>query len=222
SFNRMRARIQRLIADRTQALAAVGHDLRTPLARLRLRADNIADAELRDAVEADVAEMEAMVASLLAYLGGESGTEALVTADLAVLCATVCDDAADHGRDARYEGPEHLEVQVRPLTLKRAISNLVENALHYGTQVTVTLRAEATRVVIGVEDDGPGIPEAQLARVIEPFVRLDAARARDTIGLGLGLSIVARAVSEHGGTLTLANRPAGGLRAEIALPSNHS
>jgi signal transduction histidine kinase len=218
AFNRMRARIQRLIADRTQALAAVGHDLRTPLARLRLRADGIADDELRGSVEADVAEMEAMVASLLAYLGGESTSETPVATDLAVLCTTICDDAADHGRDAVYRGPEHREMAVRSGILKRAIVNLVENGLHYGNRVVLTLFDTGSEVVIRVEDDGPGIPDAQLTRVLEPFVRLDAARARDTIGLGLGLTIVAGAVAEHGGTLTLANRPEGGLRVDIGLP----
>ncbi len=222
SFNRMRDRIERLIADRTQALAAVGHDLRTPLSRLKLRADAIPEDELRDAVEADVAEMEAMVASLLAYLGGESESEPLAATDLAVLCATICDDAADRGLDARYEGPAHLEAKVRRAMLKRAIVNLVENALHYGGSARLLLEPAPGRLVVAVEDDGPGIPEDQLASVVEPFVRLDTARARDTIGLGLGLSIVQRVVSDHGGTLTLANRTQGGLRAEIVLPSNAS
>jgi signal transduction histidine kinase len=108
---------------------------------------------------------------------------------------------------------------VRSGLLKRAIVNLVENGLHYGDRVVLTLVDAADEVVIRVEDDGPGIPDAQLARVLEPFVRLDAARARDTIGLGLGLTIVASAVAEHGGTLTLRNRPEGGLRAEIRLPA---
>ncbi|MET3760133.1 MULTISPECIES: ATP-binding protein [unclassified Sphingomonas] len=219
AFNRMHARIYQLIADRTQALAAVGHDLRTPLARLRMRADAISDEALRDAVEADVLEMDAMVASLLAYLGGEGESEPRVAIDLAVLCETVCDDVSDRGREAVYTGPDHLELSVRPVTLKRAIVNLVENALHYGERVFLTLLRDGSSVVIRIEDDGPGIPAASLARVLEPFVRLDTARARDTIGLGLGLSIVARVVAEHEGTLSLSNRPEGGLRAEIALPA---
>ena len=220
AFNRMSSRIHRLIEDRTQALAAVGHDLRTPLARLRLRADGIADSGLRDAVEADVQEMDAMVASLLAYLGGEGESEALSITDLAVLCATICDDVADRGREAVYAGPAHVELRVRPVTIKRAIVNLVENALHHGNRVVLSLVPGDGHVVVRVEDDGPGIPEAALASVLEPFVRLDTARARDTIGLGLGLPIVVRAVADHDGTLTLANRPEGGLRAEICLPTS--
>jgi signal transduction histidine kinase len=219
AFNRMHARIYQLIADRTQALAAVGHDLRTPLARLQLRADRIAEPEVRAAIEADVAEMSAMVASLLAYLGGEDEVEPLAMTDLAVLCATLCDDIADRGREGSYEGPAHLELPLRRVTIKRALVNLVENALHYGDSVFLSLAQEPDRIVLRVEDDGPGIPEASLVHVLDPFVRLDTARARDTIGLGLGLAIVAKAVAEHDGALTLTNRPLGGLRAEIVLPT---
>lgn len=221
AFNRMHARIYRLIEDRTQALAAVGHDLRTPLARLRLRADQIADAGIRASIEADVEEMSAMVASLLAYLGGEDEVEPLAMTDLAVLCATLCDDIADREREGSYDGPAHLELPLRRLTIKRALVNLVENALQYGTCVFLSLVQEPGRIVLRVEDDGPGIPEASLVRVLDPFVRLDAARGRDTIGLGLGLAIVAKAVAEHGGVLTLSNRPQGGLRAEIVLPTGN-
>lgn len=221
AFNRMHARIYRLIEDRTQALAAVGHDLRTPLARLRLRADQIADSGIRASIEADVEEMSAMVASLLAYLGGEDEVEPLAVTDLAVLCATLCDDIADRGRDGSYDGPAHLELPLRRLTIKRALVNLVENALQYGDCVFLSLAQEPGRIVLRVEDDGPGIPEASLVRVLDPFVRLDAARGRDTIGLGLGLAIVAKAVAEHDGVLTLSNRPQGGLRAEIVLPTGN-
>ncbi|WP_262408420.1 ATP-binding protein [Sphingomonas sp. JC676] len=218
AFNRMQGRIRRLIADRTQALAAVGHDMRTPLARLRLRADAIADPALRAAVEADVAEMEAMIASVLAYLGGEGDIEKPVPADLAVLCATLCDERADLGDSVEYDGPRHLEMTVRPMAMKRAVVNLVENALHHAEHVCVRLIEEEKRVLIRVEDDGPGIPEESMELVLQPFVRLDSARTRDTVGFGLGLPIVARVAEAEGGALTLSNRPEGGLRAEIALP----
>jgi signal transduction histidine kinase len=138
--------------------------------------------------------------------------------DLAVLCETVIDDAADRGADARYDGPDHLEVRVRRLSIKRAMTNLVENALHYGSVVTLTLAREAAGVVIRVADNGPGIPDDKLHEVLEPFVRLDPARGRDTVGFGLGLSIVAKAVADEGGTLTLSNRHEGGLEACILLP----
>jgi len=219
AFNRMHERIYRLIEDRTKALAAVGHDLRTPLARLRLRADRISDPSVRASIEADVAEMTAMVASLLAYLGGEEAVEPLVVTDLAVIFATLCDDIADRGRAGSYDGPAHLELLLRRVTIKRAIVNLVENGLHYGACVFLSLKQERDRIVLRVEDDGPGIPDGALLRVLDPFVRLDTARARDTIGLGLGLAIVAKAVADHDGVLTLSNRPQGGLRAEITLPT---
>ncbi len=218
AFNDMQERIHRLIGDRTQALAAVGHDMRTPLARLQLRADEIADESVREALLGDVAEMEAMVASLLAYLGGEGNPESLVRIDLAVLAETMVDDVTDRGRDARYVGPDHLEKVVRPMGLKRALGNLIENGLHYGERVTVTVVEGPDHVTLCVEDDGPGIAEADLVRVLDPFIRLDPARGRNTHGLGLGLAIVARAVSQESGTLRLSNRTEGGLRAEIILP----
>lgn len=217
AFNRLQSRIQRLIGERTEALAAVGHDLRTPLSRLRLRTDAIDDPALRNAITDDVVEMEAMVSSLLAYLGGEEDPEKSVLIDVAVLCATLADDAADRGRQVRYDGPDHCEFVVRPIGLKRALSNLLENALHHADDVCITLRA-GSRLILAVEDNGPGIPEAALRSVLEPFVRLDTARLRDTIGLGLGLAIVVREVEAQGGSLALANRPTGGLRAEIVLP----
>ncbi|WP_242139263.1 ATP-binding protein [Sphingomonas sp. TREG-RG-20F-R18-01] len=218
AFNRMQARIQQLIADRTQALAAVGHDIRTPLARLRLRAESVRADAVRDEILDDVAEMDAMVGSLLAFLGGEDDPEKPVLADLAVLCATLADDAADHGRAVTYIGPDHLDHVFRQLGLKRALCNLVENGLHHGDHVTISLATDSGTVTACVEDDGPGIPDSQLQSVLEPFVRLDTARRRDTQGLGLGLAIVLRAVELEKGGLLLSNRPQGGLRAEIRLP----
>jgi signal transduction histidine kinase len=219
AFNRMQARIGRLIDEQTRALAAVGHDLRTPLARLRLRADSIAEGELRDAIGGDIEEMEAMVSSLLAFLGGEGEVERPELTDLAILCANLADDAADRGRVVRYIGPDHFDCRLRRFGMKRALTNLVENALHYGERATITLHADAGDAVrILVEDDGPGIPEESLELVLEPFVRLDTARRRDTVGFGLGLSIVARVVAEEAGVLTLTNRAEGGLCAEIRLP----
>jgi signal transduction histidine kinase len=218
AFNRMQQRIHQLIENRTQALAAVGHDFRTPLARLRLRAEAVPDAEDRQAIEADIGEMEAMIESLLAYLGGDSDPEAPAPTDIAVMCATLIDNAADRGSDARYEGPDHLELPVRPLGLKRAISNLVDNALHHGTAMTLRLWEEDDQVTICVEDNGPGLPDDMLEEVLKPFVRLDTARPRDTVGFGLGLAIVVRAVEQEGGRFQLRNRTDGGLAAEIILP----
>ena len=220
AFNRMQERIQALIASRTQALAAVGHDLRTPLARLHLRTEALPDGDgLRDAIGHDVAEMEAMITSLLAFLGGEAEPEMPQAVDLAVMCATIADDGEDRGRDVTYVGPDHCEWRVRRSGFKRALVNLVDNALHYGQRVTIALEQRRDGVAIRVDDDGPGIPDDQLDAVLEPFVRLDPARARDTVGFGLGLPIVQLAVAAEGGTLALSNRREGGLRAEIVLPA---
>lgn len=218
AFNTMQARIRRLIDERTRALAAVGHDLRTPLARLQLRTEAIPDEGLRREVAADIEGMEAMVNSLLAFLGGEADPEKPRRVDIAVLCASLADDASDHGHAVRYEGPSHLEHPVRSSSFRRAVTNLVDNAVHYGREVVVRLEKRPGHVCLHVEDDGPGIPEESLALVLEPFVRLDNARGRDTAGFGLGLSIVARAAAAEGGTLDLTNRAEGGLRATIALP----
>ena len=218
AFNRMQARIERLIADRTQALAAVGHDLRTPLARLRLRSEGLPEPATRNAITRDVAEMEAMVESLLAFLGGGANPEPPVRCDVAVLCATLVDDLEDHGVIARYEGPDHCEVVARPAALRRALGNLVDNAIHYAGSATIRLMPSLGAYAIAVLDDGPGIPSDALASVVEPFVRLDTARSRDTVGFGLGLAVVARIVEDEGGALTLANRVEGGLVATITLP----
>jgi K+-sensing histidine kinase KdpD len=136
---------------------------------------------------------------LLAYLGGDADPEVPVPTDIAVLCETLVDDAADRGKRVRYEGPDHLELSVRPLSLKRAVSNLLENALHHGSHVSLRLAEEHCEVTICVEDDGPGLPDDQLDEVLKPFVRLDTSRPRDTVGFGLGLAIVARVVENDGG-----------------------
>jgi signal transduction histidine kinase len=217
AFNEMQDRIHDLLESRTQALAAVSHDLRTPLARLQLRIDAVGDGPLRDELADDVAEMNGMIASLLAFYGGQADPEAPALTDLAVLTATLVDHCADRGADATYAGPDHFETTVRASAIRRAISNLIENALHYGGCAQVTLERRDGEIVIAVADNGPGIPEDRIAAVLEPFTRLDDARARNTGGLGLGLAIVARVVAAEKGVLTLANRPEGGLRATIAL-----
>ena len=217
AFNAMQTRIHRLINERTETLAAVGHDMRTPLARLQLRLEAVDDPEIREAMGGDLAEMGEMIESVLAFLGGERNPEPVVRADLAVTIATVVDAFQDHGDDVTYEGPDHLEMEVRPLSLRRATRNLIENALHYGYRARVSVAQHGNEVLIRVDDDGPGIPRDRLEEVLKPFHRLDTARLRNTRGMGLGLAIVAKAVEQEGGRLTLANRPEGGLRAEICL-----
>ena len=222
AFDSMQARIRRLIDERTRALAAVSHDLRTPLARLRLRVEAVDDPILRREVEDDLEGMETMITSLLTFLGGDGDPEQPRLIDLAVLCASIADDAADHGHDVTYDGPAHYELRVRSMAIRRAIVNLVDNAVRYGTTVCLRLIDEGSAVVVTVEDDGPGIPADAIELVREPFVRLDHARQRDTSGFGLGLSIVDSAVADEGGSFTLENRATGGLDAIIRLPVAHA
>jgi signal transduction histidine kinase len=218
AFNAMQARILRLIDDRTQALAAVSHDLRTPIARLRLRMDALCNGDLQGAATADLDEMEKMVASLLAFLKGQDDPEKPRPIDLVALLTTLVDDAVDQGGEARYEGPPRLMLTLRPLGIKRALSNLLENALLYAGSVRVCLKIEEREARILIEDKGPGIPEPELDRVFEPFHRLEQSRNRATGGTGLGLAIARGAVEREGGSIALLNRPEGGLSVSITLP----
>lgn len=219
AFNAMQRRIQRLIADRTQALAAVSHDLRTPIARLRLRCDLLADRTLRAEIEPDLTEMEAMIETTLAYLRGEEDEEARRLTDLTALLTTLVDAAIDAGYDASLSGPRHCLVMLRPVSAKRAFANIINNAVTYGGSARVVIDREPNTLRVTIDDDGPGIPEAEIDRVFEPFHRLDAARGRGTGGAGLGLTIARQVFARERGSLTLANRPEGGLRAIVTLPA---
>ncbi|GCE84281.1 two component sensor histidine kinase [Komagataeibacter diospyri] len=220
AINEMQERIDRLIADRTEALAAVSHDLRTPLARLRLRAGFLDDANAQKEIEADVTEMEAMIAGVLAYLSGEKDPEPARSVNVASILATRVDDDADQGRDVTYDGPDQAQAVVRPLALKRVLGNLIDNAVNYGGNAHVSLTVGPEVLCIRVEDDGPGLPEAEIGRVTTPFYRVEGSRSRSTGGLGLGLAIVSREVERDGGRFHLSNRAHGGLCAEIVLPRN--
>jgi signal transduction histidine kinase len=219
TLNAMQARIHKLIEDRTLALAAVSHDLRTPIARLRLQADFVADQESRGAMIESLDDMEHMVASVLTYLAGETDTELPRPVDLALLLMTQTDAAADAGEHVRYEGEEHARAFVRAIHMKRAFANLIGNAVKYGGGgVVVRLQASPTSFIVQVDDNGPGIPPASLERALEPFCRLEPSRGQNSGSVGLGLSIVQQAVQREGGTFALSNRAEGGLRAEIVLP----
>ena len=220
AFNAMRLRIERLVVDRTQALAAVSHDLRTPITRLRLRAGFIADHDMQNSIDRDLDDMETMVEATLAYLSGEQEIENLRPTDLPALLATLVDAETDMGRAASYEGPAHVTVIARPFSLKRAFANLIANAVVHGGGARVRLGLNGNRVFVTVEDDGPGIPESDIKRVFDPFVRLENSRDRRTGGVGLGLTIARQAVTAMGGSLVLQNRPGGGLTARIELSAD--
>ncbi|HWW59112.1 MAG TPA: ATP-binding protein [Sphingopyxis sp.] len=221
AFNDMQHRIAAMMADRTQALAAVGHDFRTPLARLRLRAESIGDPVAEAAMEQDIGEMERMIDSLLAYLSGDidNPTEPVALTDIAVMCATAADEASDRGHPVRYVGPDHFVLSVHGIAIKRALLNLLGNALRFGTEIEVRMRSGGRWVEIEVADNGPGIPEGLREQAVQPFARLDSARARDTGGFGLGLSIVDRIARMHGGLLELGQSHLGGLAARVRLPA---
>ena len=218
AFNAMQVRITDLLHSRTRALAAVSHDLRTPLSRLRLRSELIGDDFARLALSKDIDEMEKMLDSVLAYLAGDRDEEQPRLTDLASLAMTMADEAADTGHPVEYHGPDSLHIELRPLRVKRALGNLIENAVHYGARAIVRLHRDGEGVHLVVEDDGPGIAPEMLATVIEPFQRLDYARPRNTAGLGLGLSIVSRTMEQECGELRLSNRQPQGLCAELFFP----
>lgn len=219
ALNEMQERIHQSLIDRTQTMLAIGHDLKTPLSRMRLRLDEgSVDPEVREGLTHDIDEMRMLLESLQAYVDSDGRNIPAERIDIAVMAETLVDAAADHGDDVAYSGVSCLEVRARPVAIRRALSNLIENAVHYGGNARVFVRRDGGAAEIVVEDDGPGIPEDRIADALQPFVRLDTARARDTAGMGLGLPIVRKAVRMENGTLDLRNRPEGGLRATIRLP----
>lgn len=220
ALDAMQTRTIRLVDDRTQALAAVSHDLRTPITRMRLRAGFLEDPDTQARMEADLDEMEGMISATLAYLQGEAESEARQLTDVGVLLSTLCDAAADAGSVVAFQGPAHFDVLCRPVALRRAVSNLIKNAVNYGGMAQVTLAPGSNGLRITIDDDGPGIPPDELERVFQPFYRLEASRNRDTGGVGLGLTISRQAILEQQGTLVVENRFNGGLRAVIELPSH--
>ena len=223
AFNTMAGRIRRFVQDRTELLTAIGHDLRTPITRLKLRAEFVDDEELRAKILTDLEELEAMVSATLAFGRDARTTEPVSPLDLAELLRTILDETGDANPDLldklHYEGPAHLTVRARSLALKRVLVNLVTNAVNYGGSASVRLSADGEHmVVVEIEDDGPGIPPTELDQVFEPFHRGEPSRNRETGGVGLGLPIARNIMRAHGGDVTLANRPAGGARATVTLP----
>jgi signal transduction histidine kinase len=218
AFNAMQERLSRFVRDRTRMVAAISHDLRTPITSLRLRAEFIEDEELKRDIVRTLDEMQAMADATLAFAREEGSGEETRSTDLAALIEGIVQDHRELGRDVTYAGPERLVWRCRPVSLKRAIGNLVENAVRYAGSARVGLAASGGEVIITVEDSGPGIPEERLTDVFEPFVRLETSRSRETGGVGLGLSIARSIIHAHGGELTLANRSEGGLRAKVSLP----
>lgn len=220
AFEAMRLRIRSLVDDRTRMLAAMGHDLRTPLTRLRLRSEFVGDDGLKAEIQRDLSAMTEMIEGALVYLAQGRDGEKPALVDVSATLQTIADGWSDLGRDVTYDGPAHLALRVRPLALERAVNNLVDNALRYGTKCILRARSVADGgATIEVEDDGPGIAESEREAMLKPFVRGDAARNMDEQrGFGLGLAIVAAVVAAHRGTLHFDDAVPHGLRARIELP----
>ncbi|HRK64726.1 MAG TPA: ATP-binding protein, partial [Terricaulis sp.] len=213
AVNTMQARLRALIADRTKTLAAVAHDMRTPLMRLRLQAEHVAP-EQREKMAKEIEEVEALVASFIAFARDDPAEEARVRLDLAALLQSIADDHAEAGRDVTYVGDERAIITGQSLGLKRVFTNLVDNALKYGERARITLRREDSAVIIDVEDEGPGVPAAQRETVFEPFVRLNEEGTR---GAGLGLAAARSIARAHGGDIVILDAEKGA-KLRVTLP----
>jgi two-component system OmpR family sensor kinase len=217
AFNDMQKRVKRLVDDRTQMLAAISHDLKTPLTRMRLRSEDIADSELARAVTSDLAEMEAMIDGTLDFLRGEIISEATKPLDLMPLLSTICSDLTDAGYQVDLDAKRPCIIKGRRLSLKRALTNIIENAVKYGSQARVKLLCSQDGAEVRIEDEGPGIPEEEMEAVMRPFYRLETSRNKQTGGVGLGLSVARTVIGSHGGTLRLENGPEKGLVVSVTL-----
>jgi signal transduction histidine kinase len=218
AFNTMQTRIKRFIQDRTQMLAAISHDLRTPITRLRLRAEFVEDEQQRKKMLSDLDEMEAMIGATLTFARDDAANEAVESVDIAAIVASLCSDHVAAGLDVTYTGPDSFGLIARPLALKRAINNFVDNAVKYGKVARVSLAPVHEELAIFIDDEGPGIPISDKERVFAPFMRLETSRSRETGGTGLGLTIARNAIRSMGGDVELINRPEGGLRVKVTLP----
>ncbi|MBX3651287.1 MAG: HAMP domain-containing protein [Burkholderiales bacterium] len=218
AFNTMQSRLAGYLRERTQVLAAMSHDLKTPITRLRLRTELLQDEQLRDKFERDLREMEAMVASALDFLRGMDNGEPVRPVDINALLESLQADLRETGGLVTLEGRAAGPYPGRPQALKRCLANLLENAIKYGKSASVVVDDGKDRLQISILDEGPGIPPEHLDRVFEPYYRVEGSRSRDTGGTGLGLAIAKNVVELHGGRIELKNRPEGGLEAVLVLP----
>lgn len=218
AFNDMQDRLTRFVRDRTRMLAAISHDLRTPITSLRLRAEFIDDDENREKIIETLDEMSQMTEATLSFARDEAAREEARPTDLGGLLESIAGDQQDLGHDARVISEERIVLTCRSLSLKRALRNLIENGIRYGGGAEITLSRDEKHAVIVIADRGPGIPDDRLADVFEPFVRLEESRSEETGGIGLGLAISRSIIHAHGGTIDLSNRPSGGLEACVKLP----
>jgi signal transduction histidine kinase len=217
AFNEMQDRLRRYVDDRTSMVAAIAHDLRTPLTRLRFRVE-AAPEEAQAKMNADIDQMEAMIAATLAFVRDAQADPHRTRLELSSLLESVVDDMADTGADVAVEKAEKVVIDADSLALRRLLTNLIENAIKYGARARCTLLVHDRLAEIDIEDDGPGVPAPELNRVFDPFYRREPSRNRQTGGIGLGLSVARSIARAHGGDVALQNRPQGGLRAKVTLP----
>jgi len=220
AFNAMQSRIRSYVGERTEMLAAIAHDLQTPLTRLRLRLEKVADEGLRERLVADLGAMQEMIREGLDLATSLDAGGMMQRVDLDSLLSSVCADAVDVGQDVTLSGHTRVSIAAIPGALQRCLANLIDNAVKYGGYARVTAACEAGNAVVRVSDGGPGIPEAQMEKVFDPFYRIENSRSRETGGTGLGLTIARNIARRHGGTLTLRNATEGGLQCTLALPLN--
>ena len=218
AFNRMQERVRRYLVERGRMLSAISHDLKTPLTRLRLRAEMLQDAEVRAKMLRDLDEMQTMVAATLDFFAAVGSDRQRQPVDVAALIDSVCEDRRDSGQALSVRGAPLAPYRADPQALRRCLENLIENAVRYGGGAEVEIADSAERLTIGIRDRGPGIPESELERVFEPFYRLEGSRNMASGGTGLGLSIARNIARWHGGDVVLENAPGGGLIAAIVLP----
>jgi signal transduction histidine kinase len=218
AFNAMQAQIQKFVDDRTTMLAAISHDLRTPLTKMRLRGEFVEDDEQRVRLFRDVDDMQAMVDSALAFFRDDFQVEEKTTFDFPGLLHAIADDFNDQGSEIAYIGAEHVAYRGRPFALKRAFTNLVDNAIKYGRVPELEFTCSEQRIVVMVRDNGPGIPPEATEQVFAPFYRLERSRNRTAGGVGLGLTSARTIIRAHGGDISVCNRPSGGLEVKVTLP----
>jgi signal transduction histidine kinase len=218
AFNRMQKRIYEDVRERTGMLAAITHDLQTPLTRLRLRLEKLPDEALRNKLVGDMQAMQQMLQEGLELARSLDTHEAKQLLDLDSLLDTLCSDAAEAGQQVEYLERTSVRLKAHPLALRRALSNLLDNAVKYGQRAEVSLSQDAHQCHIRIRDFGPGIPPELLETVFTPFYRIEHSRSRETGGTGLGLAIARNIVQRHNGELMLSNHPAGGLQVDVVLP----
>jgi signal transduction histidine kinase len=219
AFNAMQKRLQQHVSERTNMLAAITHDLQTPLTRLRLRLEKVEDEPLREKLVADLAAMKALIDEGLELARSAETSEPKVMLDLDSALESLVEDAVDAGGEAVFEQGCQAVMQLRPLAIARLFSNLIDNALKHGGSAAVSASSAGGEVSVRVRDRGPGVPEEMLEKVFDPFVRVDSSRSRQTGGAGLGLTIARALAEKNGASLTLRNHPEGGLEATVRWPA---